>query len=81
MTSDSAAGNTPEEQQTGPQDAAPAESTPAESAQEATKRRFREALQAKQSRHGENHVEAEPHPTDHGHGPVGEKRVFRRKTG
>ena len=81
MTSDSAAGNTPEEQETGQQEAAQVESTEAESAQEANKRRFREALQAKQSRHGEDHVEADPHAAEHGHGPVSEKRVFRRKTG
>ncbi|SDS79019.1 DUF5302 domain-containing protein [Microlunatus soli] len=52
-----------------------------ESAQEATKRRFREALEAKQGRQGEDHVDSDPHPTEHGHGPVSEKRVFRRKTG
>ena len=52
-----------------------------ESAQEATKRRFREALEAKQGRQGTDHVEADPHPTEHAHGPVNEKRTFRRKTG
>ncbi len=52
-----------------------------ETAQEATKRRFREALEAKQGRQGEDHVGTDPHPSEHGHGPVSEKRVFRRKTG
>lgn len=75
MTSDSAAGNGPADtpDDTGTRDG--------ESAQEATKRRFREALEAKQGRHGEDHVENDPHPADHAHGPVNEKRVFRRKTG
>lgn len=71
MTSDTAAGNEPEDQ--GGRDE--------ETAQEATKRKFREALEAKQGRQGEDHVDSDPHPTDHGHGPVSEKRVFRRKTG
>jgi len=49
-----------------------------------TKRRFREALAAKQGRKGEDH--ADEH-TDrgqqhvHNHGPVETKRTFRRKTG
>ncbi|QDP94667.1 hypothetical protein FOE78_00915 [Microlunatus elymi] len=52
-----------------------------ESAQEATKRRFREALEAKQGRNGTDHVDSDPHPTEHAHGPVDAKRTFRRKTG
>ena len=47
-----------------------------------TKRKFREALEAKQGRRGEAHLDggqdaANPHP----HGPVDSKRVYRRKTG
>lgn len=52
----------------------------AESAQEATKRRFREALAAKHSRPGEDHVDPNP-PQPEPHGPMNDKRVFRRKTG
>ncbi|HJV13013.1 MAG TPA: DUF5302 domain-containing protein [Propionibacteriaceae bacterium] len=49
-----------------------------------TKRKFREALAAKQGRKGEDHIDNQ---TDrgpqhvHGHGPVETKRTFRRKTG
>ncbi len=45
-----------------------------------TKRKFREALEAKQGRKGEDHLEQQtgnPQP----HGPVDAKRTFRRKTG
>ncbi|HZA05669.1 MAG TPA: DUF5302 domain-containing protein [Propionibacteriaceae bacterium] len=47
-----------------------------------TKRRFREALDAKQGREaeGEAHLDAEPRDT-HAHGPMDTKRTFRRKTG
>ena len=45
-----------------------------------TKRKFREALEAKQGRQGEAHIESES-PTQHAHGPVESKRTFRRKTG
>ena len=45
-----------------------------------TKRKFREALEAKQGRQGEAHVDNEQ-PTQHAHGPVDRKRTFRRKTG
>lgn len=48
--------------------------------QEATKRKFREALEAKKGRQGEAHVDAEQ-TTVQAHGPVESKRVFRRKTG
>ena len=45
-----------------------------------TKRKFREALAAKQGRRGEDHIDNGPqHP--HPHGPVETKRTFRRKTG
>lgn len=45
-----------------------------------TKRKFREALEAKHERKGEDHVDPGPQNV-HGHGPVDQKRVFRRKTG
>jgi hypothetical protein len=45
-----------------------------------TKRKFREALAAKQGRKGEDHIDnASQHV--HGHGPAEKKRTFRRKTG
>jgi hypothetical protein len=45
-----------------------------------TKRRFREALAAKQGRKGEDHIDnAQQHV--HAQGPVETKRTFRRKTG
>lgn len=47
---------------------------------EETKRKFREALQAKQNRRGEDHIDSGPQQ-GHAHGPVERKRVFRRKTG
>ncbi|MGO1972112.1 MAG: DUF5302 domain-containing protein [Propionibacteriaceae bacterium] len=54
-----------------------------ESAAEETKRKFREALEKKQQQHsdGEDHTDADPHPHLDTHGPVAEKKVFRRKTG
>ena len=45
-----------------------------------TKRKFREALEAKQGRRGEDHLD-NPSTTAHAHGPVDAKRTFRRKTG
>ncbi len=47
-----------------------------------TKRKFREALEAKQGRQaeGEAHLDAEASQV-HAHGPVDAKRTFRRKTG
>ena len=45
-----------------------------------TKRKFREALEAKQGRKGEDHINNGPQHV-HGHGPVETKRNFRRKTG
>ncbi|HEY0238858.1 MAG TPA: DUF5302 domain-containing protein [Friedmanniella sp.] len=47
---------------------------------EETKRRFREALDAKKARHGEDHLDAGQTP-GHAHGRVETKRTFRRKTG
>jgi hypothetical protein len=45
-----------------------------------TKRKFREALEAKKNRRGEDHIDdGQQHV--HAHGPVDSKRVFRRKTG
>jgi hypothetical protein len=45
-----------------------------------TKRKFREALEAKKGRQGEDHIDdGQQHV--HAHGPVDSKRVFRRKTG
>jgi hypothetical protein len=45
-----------------------------------TRRKFREALAAKQGRKGEDHIDNEPGNL-HAHGPVENKRTFRRKTG
>jgi hypothetical protein len=47
-----------------------------------TKRKFREALEAKQGRaaEGEDHTNLAPGDS-HAHGPVDAKRTFRRKTG
>jgi hypothetical protein len=47
---------------------------------EETKRKFREALDAKKGRQGEDHVDDGSGPV-HSHGPVDAKRTFRRKTG
>lgn len=44
-----------------------------------TRRKFREALEAKKGRRGEDHID-EPPPA-HTRGPVESKRVYRRKTG
>jgi uncharacterized protein DUF5302 len=52
-----------------------------ESAAEETKRKFREALEAKQGRRGEAHLDAGQDGGTHPHGPVETKRPFRRKTG
>ena len=45
-----------------------------------TKRKFREALEAKQGRQGEAHLDGGQEPV-HPHGPVEAKRTHRRKTG
>jgi hypothetical protein len=59
-----------------PADEPPADETPAEQ----NKRKFREALAAKQRRHGEDHIDTDPKRPS-AHGPVETKRTFRRKTG
>ena len=46
-----------------------------------TKRKFREALAAKQGRHGEEHLDASGKAGGHAHGQMSGKRTFRRKTG
>lgn len=76
MTADPAASSdqAPEEQ-------TPAKETPGEAPEEANKRRFREALQAKKGRRGQDHIDDGQQSTVHAHGPVEAKRVFRRKTG
>jgi Family of unknown function (DUF5302) len=53
---------------------------PQTAADDETKRKFREALEAKKGRQGEAHVDGES-TTQHAHGPVETKRTFRRKTG
>ena len=67
----------PEQQPTETKD--PTENA-AEDPTEATKRRFREALEAKKARHGEDHLDGGQTP-GHAHGRVETKRTFRRKTG
>jgi len=52
----------------------------AETPEEATKRKFREALEAKKGRKGEDHLDSGTGPV-HPHGPIETKRVFRRKSG
>ena len=52
------------------------ESTP----EDETRRKFREALAAKQGRKGEDHIDNQP-TNVHAHGPMDTKRTFRRKTG
>ena len=51
-----------------------------ESADEETKRKFREALDAKKGRQGEDHIDGGQQP-GHAHGRIETKRTFRRKTG
>jgi hypothetical protein len=54
---------------------------PLEVPEDETKRKFREALAAKQGRKGEDHIDNAPQHV-HGHGPADTKRTFRRrKTG
>ncbi len=60
--------------------ARPADQAP-EDPGEATKRKFREALEAKKGRRGEDHIDDGQQRNTHPHGPVEAKRVFRRKTG
>ena len=50
-------------------------------AEDENKRRFREALEAKKGRRGEDHLDGGQHP-GHAHGRPDTKRsTFRRKTG
>ena len=58
----------------------PADTTATVTSGDETRRKFREALEAKKGRSGEAHVDPDA-PKVHAHGPVNEKRVFRRKTG
>jgi hypothetical protein len=51
-----------------------------QAAEDETKRKFREALAAKQGRKGEDHID-NPQQHVHTQGPVETKRTFRRKTG
>ncbi len=52
----------------------------AETPEEANKRKFREALEAKKGRKGEDHLDSGTGPVQP-HGPIETKRVFRRKSG
>ena len=61
----------PEQDQTPEEDQTP---------EDETKRKFREALAAKQGRKGEDHIDNPQQPV-HTQGPVETKRTFRRKTG
>ena len=61
-------------------EATPAEPSPL-SPEDETKRKFREALEAKHGRKGEDHVNGDPRSGGQAHGPVDAKRTFRRKTG
>ena len=56
----------------------PADDEPPE--EDETRRKFREALAAKQGRKGEDHIDNEPTNVQ-AHGPMDTKRIFRRKTG
>jgi hypothetical protein len=60
--------------------AAKKKTAPQAAPEDETKRKFREALEAKQGRPGEAHIDNEP-TNQHAHGPVETKRTFRRKTG
>ncbi|HEU5484065.1 MAG TPA: DUF5302 domain-containing protein [Microlunatus sp.] len=54
----------------------------AEPSEDETKRKFREALEAKKAgRQGEAHLDGGGKQPVHPHGPVDAKRVFRRKSG
>lgn len=53
---------------------------PAAGAESETKRKFREALEAKQARQGEDHIDSND-PQVQPHGQIEAKRTFRRKTG
>ena len=62
-------------------DARPIEPAQDQVPEDETKRKFREALAAKQAHKGEDHIDNAPQHV-HAHGPVDAKRTnFRRKTG
>jgi hypothetical protein len=74
----------PEQDQAADQDRPPPDQDRAarqdQTPEDETKRKFREALAAKQGRKGEDHIDnAQQHV--HAQGPVETKRTFRRKTG
>ena len=79
MTADNDSQTTPATESQAAENGAPGNQA-TESAAEATKRKFREALEHKKNRHGEDHLD-EGAPNVQAHGPVDSKRVFRRKTG
>ncbi|MFL6065859.1 MAG: DUF5302 domain-containing protein [Friedmanniella sp.] len=56
------------------------QATPADQSQDDMKRKFREALEAKKGRQGEDHLDG-GQQAGHAHGRVETKRTFRRKTG
>ncbi|MFL6027000.1 MAG: DUF5302 domain-containing protein [Friedmanniella sp.] len=56
------------------------QATPADQSQDDMKRKFREALEAKKGRQGEDHLDG-GQQSGHAHGRVETKRTFRRKTG
>lgn len=58
-----------------------ASSTPGDTPEEETKRKFREALEHKRGRQGEDHLGGQSKAGNQAHGPVDAKRTFRRKTG
>jgi hypothetical protein len=60
--------------------AAQKKTAPRTTPEDETKKKFREALEAKQGRQGEAHIDNQT-TTQHAHGPVETKRTFRRKTG
>jgi uncharacterized protein DUF5302 len=67
----------PDQDRAPEQDQAPGQD---QTLEDETKRKFREALDAKQGRKGEDHID-NPQQHVHTQGPVETKRTFRRKTG
>ena len=58
------------------------EATTHEDPVDETKRKFREALAAKQGRQGQDHLDGAGKAGGHAHGPAeGKRNTFRRKTG
>jgi len=56
------------------------ETSSTETREDEMKRKFREALAAKQGRHGEDHLDGGQR-NGQAHGRIETKRTFRRKTG